>query len=275
MRWCVAFVLCTACFGSAFEVERRAFALQSRGAGSFFYLDGHLVDRGSELTFIRGERRSPSVLAASLIVGDEGICVPSYYDVALFWRAVRLDNVDARIETLVLPAIIGVTVTRVDEKAWEVRGANAALRIWIKQHMYKREKALRSFVDLPTMTYSVRTSIGWRAIDRRTFERLATRSELSDREESVVGWSWSDFDHVGYDRVWSDHSPSNRELAEMNADNDRAVQRVIHDASGLPPGPCPLRDGGTPLLKAPDASFAHFVRLRGPRIQRSTEASRR
>jgi hypothetical protein len=249
MRWLVAFVLCTGCFGSAFEVRRRTFALQSRGAGSFFYLDGNLVDRGSELTFMRGKRSSPSVLAALLIVGDEGVCVPSYYDVALFWRAVRLDDVDPRIETLVVPAIIGVTVTRVDENAWEVRGPNAALRIWIKQHMYKREKALRSFVDLPTMTYSVSTSIGWRAIDRRTLERLAARSELSGGEESLVGWSWSAFDRVGYDRVWSDHSPSDRELAEMTAALDRAVQRAIDEASGLPPGPCPLRAGDTPLLK--------------------------
>ena len=249
MRWFVAFVLCTGCLGS-FEVGRPAFARQSRGGGSFFYLDGHLVDRGSELTFIRGNRKSPDVLAASLIVGDEGICLPSYYDVALFWRAVRLDNVDARIETLVLPAIVGVTVTRVDENAWEVRGANEALRVWITQHMYKREKALRSFVDLPTMTYSVSTSIGWRAIDRSTLERLAARSELRGPEESVVGWSWSDFDRVGYDRVWSDHAPSDRELAEMTADNDRVLRRAIDAASGLPPGPCPLRDGGTPLLKS-------------------------
>ena len=142
-----------------------------------------------------------------------------------------------------------MTVTRIDETAWEVRGPNAALRIWIKQHMYKREKALRSFIDLPTMTYSVSTSIGWRAIDQRTLERLAARSELSGGEESLVGWRWSDFDRVGYDRVWSDHSPSDRELAEMTADIDRAVQRAVNDASGLAPGPCPLRDGGALLLK--------------------------
>lgn len=246
MRWFVAFVLCTGC--SAVEVDRPTFALKARGGRSFFYLDGDLVDRGSELTFVRGTRRSPSVLAASLIVGDEGICVPSHYDVARFWRAVRIEHVDARIETLVLPAVVGVTVTRVDENAWDVRGPNRALRIWIKQHMYKREKALRSFIDLPTMTYSVNTSFGWRAIDRALLERLAARSELSGAEESVVGWRWSDFDHVGHGRVWSDHSPSDRELAEMTAANDHAMQRAMDSASGLPAGPCPLRDGGTPLL---------------------------
>ena len=248
MRWLVALALCTGCLASA-SVDRHTFVARSRGGPVFFYLDGELVDNGSELTFILGDRKSPSVLAATLVVGDEGICLPSHYDVARFWRAVRVDNVDARIETLVVPAVMGVSVTRVGERTWEIRGESAKLRIWIKHHMYARERALRSFVDLPTMTYSVSTSVGWHAIDQATLERLSARADLGGSEESLVGWSWSDFDRVGYGRVWSDHAPSDRELAEMTADDDRVVQRAIDQASGLPPGPCPLHDGGTPLLK--------------------------
>ncbi len=247
MRWFGAVVFCTGCFSSAFEVERHAFASRTR-EGSSVYVGDHLIDRSGTLTFVRGTRRSPRVLAASLIVGAEGVCVPSYYDVARFWLAVRVDEIDLRIENLVVPEVGGVTVTRVAERTWEARGANEALRAWIQHHMYRREKALRAFIDLPTMTYSVSTPLGWRTIDQPTLERLAARPDIRGEQKSRVGWKWSDFDRVRYARLWPDRTPTDQEVAEAIDGADREVRGAIGEASGLAPGPCPLLDAGKLLL---------------------------
>lgn len=242
MKVLVAATVMAGCVSPAFRMyPRDAAALQGGGRGTLRLDPARIVTRKGVLTFVRGKRQSPNVYARSVVVGVEGICFRTWYPVAGFWQAIRLEHVDPRIVSRVLQPRPSVTIKNTAAASYEVEGSNAALRAWVVHHLHGNADAQRNFVDLPAIGYAVRTTLGWIATDAGALERLApTPSMFGEWPNALVGWRWNEIDRIDYFQWWPDSEPSDAAIDQAIAQNDYFVRRAIDARSGLSPGPCPL-----------------------------------
>jgi hypothetical protein len=215
--------------------------------------ENRILTRIGALVLERGKRSSPLIYVRSAVVGNEGVCLPSRYSASAFWLALRVESIDPRITSRVIRPRQGLEILPTAERSWEIRGPNGALRAWLLDHLRAVEDAHRNFIDLPTITYATRTSLGWSPGDPDALARLARSGDILDRDEppTLVGWRWSEFEVIGYFRVWPDSTPTDAQIAQAIQENDHYVRRAISRSIGLAPGPCPILGPGKPLLAPP------------------------
>jgi hypothetical protein len=213
----------------------------------------HAIAKTGTFIFVRGKLSSPQVYARSIVAGPEGVCFPSAYPTAMFWSALRVEQVDPRIAPSVIVRRFDIRVVRIGETAWEVHGNGESLQSWLMAHLDAVDDAHRNFINLLPITYTVGTAISWTPRDPDTLVELVELARAHKRYEktkprSLLGWRWSDFDRVDYFNNWTRLSRSDSAIDDEILENDIQVRRALIDRIGFVPGPCPLRGEGTPLL---------------------------
>jgi hypothetical protein len=242
------------CAPPAFHIYASDVTRLQRGGGSAVILDDtRIIEPYGALVFRRGKRASQLVFAAVLVTGREGICFATVYPAPRWWRALRIERVDPRIAFRVIRQRAPLHIVRTADRSYEVRGPSASLRAWLLEHVRAVEDAHRYFVDLPEITYAVQTPSGWHPSQPDLLSALARHpSSLYDPQPSMlVGWRWTDLDRMDYFRFWQDTKWTYEEMQEAIRYQSSRIRETIEKGAGtgLVPGPCPLPDGGTWLLR--------------------------
>jgi hypothetical protein len=262
--------LCSGCtYPTKFQIHAADVSSLQDNVEATVYLDEHReITKTGAFVFVKGDLKSQMIYVPSIVVGAEGICFPSSYPITAFWDALRLEEVDPRIATRVILPRRGLRITRADQQSWEIEGASELLQIWLPAHLEAVEDAHRNFIDLPSITYAARTSVGW--LPPGDADTLAARAnppglskflpdparraaEQRPALSAFLGWRWGDFDRIDYLDTWPGNHLAATEAAIKYriAENDYAVRSAIFYRTGLVPGPCPLLKGGKPLLARP------------------------